>query len=91
MRELMEDFGIEPAKLVWGLAIGCNAKPFDDVSIDQAIEAAKYVQSYGMAGIMTWSLNRDTNHRNEPQGVCNEFQTGYTDGTYLQAIHDTLN
>ena len=57
MREMMEDFEIDPSKIVWGLAIGCNQN-FADVDLGKAVETAEYVKAYGMAGVMTWSINR---------------------------------
>ena len=40
---------------------------------------------------MTWSINRDTNHRqNYEPGVCNMAQTGLPDGTYSTAISHVL-
>ena len=33
---------------------------------------------------------RDTNHRVEPIGVCDDLQAGYEDGTYLKTIHEAL-
>jgi len=90
MREMMEDFEIDPSKIVWGLAIGCNQN-FADVDLGKAVETAEYVKAYGMAGVMTWSINRDTNHRIEPVGSCTDLQAGYEDGTYLKTIHSALN
>ena len=31
---------------------------FADVDLSKAVETAEYVKAYGMAGIMTWSINR---------------------------------
>ena len=50
-------------QIVWGMAIGCNQEPFADVSIQVAEETAYEVNFGGFAGIATWSVNRDTNHR----------------------------
>ena len=62
MREMMEDFEVDSSKIVWGLAIGCNDGPFAPTFIDlpKAIETAEYVKAYEMAGVMTWSINRQS-------------------------------
>ena len=57
MQEMTEHFKIDPSKIVWGLAIGCNDN-FADVDLDKTVQTAEYVKTYGMAGVMTWSINR---------------------------------
>ena len=47
------------------MAIGCNQDPFPDVLLPQAEDVAIEVRAGGFAGIATWSINRDTNHRYE--------------------------
>ena len=58
MLQMMDDFKIDHSKIVWGLAIGCNQGPFPEVDLSKAVETAQYVKAYGMAGVMTWSINR---------------------------------
>ena len=51
-------------------------------------EKAKFL---GLAGVMIWSINRDTDHRqNYDAGICNLAQTGLPDGTYHTAISHVL-
>ena len=57
MQEMSEHFKIDPSKIVWGLAIGCNDN-FADVDLDKTVQTAEYVKNHGMAGVMTWSINR---------------------------------
>ena len=91
INQMEEEFGIPKSKIVWGLMIGCNENPhFEDVSLDTARNIAAKVKDEGYAGVMTWSINRDTDHRVEPKGTCNNLQTGYEDGSYLQLIKETL-
>ena len=72
------------------MAVGCNQKPFESVDIQKAINYTNYVKNEGLAGIMTWSLNRDTNHRTNSSD-CNNLQTGEADGTFLKTINENLN
>ena len=37
------------------------------------------------------SINRDTDHRTDIYGECNELQTGYPDGTYIQVMSSLLH
>ena len=60
------------------------------MSLAQAAEVANFVKEQGFAGVATWSINRDTDHRIQPVGVCNSLQTGYKDGTYLKIIRDSF-
>ena len=45
------------------MAIGCNPGNFEDVSLAQAEDTATQVLVGQYAGIATWSINRDTDHR----------------------------
>ena len=87
METLNSDFGVPKSKLILGIAIGCNQKPFEDVDLAQAINYTQIVKNENWAGIMTWSMNRDTDHRIPSDiGNCNELQTGQPDGTFLETI-----
>jgi hypothetical protein len=88
--QAIEDFGVPRNKIVWGVPIGCN-KAFD-VSVDEATAVADKVKSGGYAGVVTWSINRDTDHRSRSlNGDCTQMQTGLPDGTYNRAIGSALN
>lgn len=68
--------------------LGCNS-PGPFTSISRAQEIANIVKNEGYAGVMTWSINHDTDHR-EPYPGCTPFQTGQPDGTYTNAISEIL-
>ena len=56
------------------------------------MEYTAEAKSLGLPGVMTWSINRDTNHRMDySAGECNIFQTGSPDGTFISAIRQVLN
>jgi len=92
----LEDRGVPRNKIVWGLAIGCNTAPgdfqkYNDLSLDGAIGLAKNVRVGGYAGITTWSLNRDTNHRyRQPENECTHLHTGEPDGAFIKGIFEEL-
>ena len=46
------------------MAIGCNSAN-DIVSLTDAEATALDIKLQGFAGVATWSINRDTNHRYE--------------------------
>ena len=73
------------------MAIGCNQSPFTPVDLARAADDAEYVKTSGLAGIMTWSLNRDTDHRTPSANeACNSLQTGEPDGIFIKTIYDVL-
>jgi len=91
----LEEKGVPKSKIIWGLAIGCNDNGgeyfFSDVPLADAKDAAQHVSVYGYAGITTWSLNRDTNHRYlQPENECNLLQTGEPDGSFINVIINEL-
>ena len=71
------------------MSIGCNQNPFETVDLSTAINYTNYVKNEGLAGIMTWSFNRDTDHRTS-DSECNDLQTGQADGTFLRTINENL-
>jgi len=86
----VESIGVPREKIVWGIAIGCNDLG-DDVPLSSARDIAKVVKNGGYAGLTTWSLNRDTDHRyRQSDGECNDLQTGESDGSFINAIADEL-
>ena len=88
IQALNSEYGVPKSKMILGLAIGCNQNPFEDVDLAKAINYTEFVKNEGLAGIMAWSLNRDTDHRTDE--YCNELQTGQPDGTFLETIIETL-
>ena len=86
---LNSEYGVPKSKMILGLAIGCNQNPFEDVDLAKALNYTEFVKNEGLAGIMTWSLNRDTDHRTLEEN-CNELQTGQPDGTFLETINKNL-
>ena len=86
---LNSEYGVPKSKIILGLAIGCNQNPFEDVDLAKALNYTEFVKNEGLAGIMTWSLNRDTDHRTLEEN-CNELQTGQPDGTFLETINKNL-
>ena len=91
IHQMVTEFNIPKSKITWGMAIGCNQSPFEQVDMAKAADEAQYVKDQGLAGVMTWSLNRDTDHRTSASnGHCNALQTEEADGTFIQIICDVL-
>jgi len=87
----LEDKGVPREKIVWGIPIGCNSGRADDMPLANAVDVVRTVKKGGYAGITTWSLNRDTNHRFlQAEGECNELQTGEPDASFINAIANEL-
>ena len=79
-------------QIVWGFYIGCNYEYYPDIDVEQAIVYTEKAKSLGLAGVMIWSINRDTDHRQSyDAGVCNFAQTGLPDGTYHTAISHVID
>ena len=55
-------------KIVWGIMPGGHDDPNEYTSLDDAVSAAEYVRDTGMAGVMVWDVNRDTDHRSGDDG-----------------------
>jgi len=84
--------GIPNSKIVWGLMPGHHDAGNEYTSVEQARAAADFVNEQGLAGLMTWSINRDTDHRmGNSAGTDNLYQTGLPDATFINAISDQLN
>jgi len=93
--DLLEQRGVPRSKIIWGLAIGCNTvdgeyQRYADVPLEDAKDAASRVRIGGYAGVTTWSLNRDTNHRFLAEGGCSTLQTGEQDGAFINTIFEEL-
>jgi len=89
----LESFGIPRNKIVWGIPIGCNPTRFNpdlEVTLDEAINVVNKVKNGGYAGVVTWSINRDTDHRTDAGPGCTAYQTGQPDGTFINEIGKAL-
>lgn len=80
--------GVPTNKISWGVMPGCHDAPNEFTSVDDAKTFARYVKSNGMAGMMIWSTNRDTNHRTGMTSCL--YQTGQPDSTYANAMAGAL-
>lgn len=77
-------------QIVWGFYIGCY---HEDIHVEEAMAYSEKAKSLGLAGVMVWSVNKDTNHRFEHlyDGDCGRYQTGLPDGTYHTAIGQVMH
>ena len=63
----------------------------ENVDLEKAALYARYVKDESLAGVMTWSWNRDTDHRlGTSDNPCNDLQTGEPDGSFFRAIYNEL-
>jgi len=86
LMEEIKQLGVPTSKIVWGIQIA------RDCYMSKVMEAAHFVKSEFYGGVMTWSINSDTNHRGEGEpGNCTEFQTGRPDGSYVEILSLLLN
>jgi chitinase len=76
--------GVPKKKISWGVMPGCHDAANELTSLDDAKSFAKYVKANGMAGLMIWSANRDTDHRTGVSGCL--YQTGKPDGSYANTM-----
>jgi len=84
--EGVEELGVPRQKIVWGISI------VNDCSMNLTPEAVHFVRQGGYGGVMTWSINSDTNQRdNYANYECNRYQTGRYDATYVNQISELLN
>ena len=77
-------------QILWGFYIGCY---HENIHVEEAMAYAEKAKSSGLAGVMVWSINKDTNHRFEHpyDGACSPTQTGLPDGTYHKAIGQIMH
>ncbi len=55
-------------------------------------KSALLAKDQGLAGVMTWDINRDCDQRmNYPQGQDNLYQTGQPRGSFINILSKTLN
>jgi len=85
----LEGYGVPRSKIAWGLPIGCDG-PAVQVPVTEAVRVANIVKNGGYAGVTTWSMNRDTDHRTDAGVGCTDYQTGQPDGTFLREIGAVL-
>ena len=82
------ELGIPLSKMVWGIMPGAHDCPTEYTNLTMALDAASYVRDNGMAGVMIWDVNRDTDHRSRPGAL---YQTGQPDGTFMMAVAAELS
>lgn len=88
----LNNLGISNDKIVWGIMPGQADDPQEYVTASQAEAIAQQVQQLGLAGMMMWDANRDTNHRTGcVPNQSSVYQTGQPDGTYINAISNALH
>ena len=84
----IEGLGLTADKVVWGIMPGCHDASDEFTSVDDAKTAAQQVAKMGLAGIMMWDINRDTNHRSQSGCL---YETGKPDGTYVTAMSQGIS
>jgi len=92
INELLE-MGVPQHKIVCGVILyrDCYYNE-NNGGMGNTIAAAELVLSEQLGGVMTWSINTDTDHRGDNEiGACTDFQTGKSDGTYIDTISYILN
>ncbi len=61
-------------------------------SLEDAVNATVYAKEFGLAGVMTWDINRDTDAcKGYAPGEDNLYQTGMPDMTYLDCLSKCVN
>jgi len=84
--ESIHGLGVPKNKIVWGIT---NVHA---CSLSTVLEAAEYVRLGGYGGVLTWSINSDTDHRGDgTPGECTEYQTGHPDGSFVNILSYLLN
>ena len=71
--ESFESIGVDKSQIVWGIMPGWNDSSNEFTHISDAKDAGNYVASNGLAGVVMWDINRDTNHRSQTGCL---FETG---------------
>jgi len=88
----LEDLGVPRSKMVLGLMPGHHDAGNEYTSLEDAKKATRDAMELGLAGMMTWDINRDTDQRmNYPAGADNLYQTGQGKATYINAISSVIN
>jgi len=90
--EALTGLGLPADKIVYGVMPGHHDAGNEYTTIEDAVAATNYVLDKGLAGVMTWDINRDCSGRmGNADGTDNLFQTGQGDGAYLNSISSALN
>jgi chitinase len=86
----LHSLGIAAEKTLFGIMPGCHdASGALTTSADDSTAYTKYALDHGMAGVVFYSVNRDTDHRSVSGGCL--YQSGQADGTYLQAAFAVIS
>merc|ERR1719490_173349 len=84
--------GVPADKIVYGIMPGHSDAPNEYTSIEDTVSVAEYVLANGLAGAMTWDVNRDCRARMYyEEGEDNLFQTGQADGLFIDTLSGSLN
>jgi len=88
----LKSLGVPSDKIVYGIMPGHSDAPNEYTSIEDAVSVADYVLANGLAGAMTWDVNRDCRARMYyEEGEDNLFQTGQADGLFIDTLSANLN
>jgi len=88
----LRGLGVPTDKIVFGIMPGHSDAPNEYTSIEDAVSVADYVLANGLAGAMTWDVNRDCRKRMYyEEGEDNLFQTGQADGLFIDTLSSRLN
>jgi len=88
----LRGLGVPADKIVYGIMPGHSDAPNEYTSIEDAVSVADYVITNGLAGAMTWDVNRDCRKRMYyEEGEDNLFQTGQADGLFIDTLSGRLN
>mmetsp|Transcript_3178 Transcript_3178/g.6570 ORF Transcript_3178/g.6570 Transcript_3178/m.6570 type:complete len:173 (-) Transcript_3178:236-754(-) len=85
----LSTLGVPYERIVYGVMPGAHDYSQEFTSIVAAQDLALYISHYGLAGVALWSINRDTDHRNEL--VSDLYQTRTPDGTFAKDIRCNTN
>lgn len=84
--------GVPAAKVVYGIMPGHSDAPNEYTSAEDAEAVARYALEKGLAGVMTWDINRDCRQRMYfGDGEDNLYQTGQGDARFLDILSSRLN
>jgi len=90
--EALEALGISKNKIVLGIMPGHHDAGNEYTSIEDAEKAALFAKEEGLAGVMTWDINRDCDQRmNYPSGEDNLYQTGLPKAAFVDLLSQTIN
>lgn len=88
----LKSLGVPAEKIVYGIMPGHSDAPNEYTSIEDAVSVADFVLANGLAGAMTWDINRDCRRRMYYEdGEDNLYQTGQKDGLFIDTLSARLN